>query len=125
MIVSFIRKTKEAEMIIDKVLHIEYPTGEMNIIIDKFFPTTVKRADKVFHLVKEHEPLDALILYHHLEALAHHYFEEIDKLSDEIDSAINDEAYQDAYAGHRYALRKYDQAKRNMRDLKKIAKLEV
>ena len=112
-------------MIQDNLLHIEYPTGEMNIIIDKFFPTTVSRANKVFHLVEEHEPLDALVLYYHLEKLAHEYWNRIDQYSDEMDGAGDKETYEEAYKQHRYCLRKHEQAKRNMAHLKKIAKLEV
>lgn len=112
-------------MIQQNLLHIGYPSGEMNIVIDKFFPTTVERANKVFQLVRDHEPLDALTLYRCLEGLARDYSGLIDHYSDEMDHACDNAAYEEAYKEHRYCLRKYEQAKRNMRDLKKIAKLEV
>ena len=112
-------------MIQDNLLHIEYPTGEMNIIIDKFFPTTVERAKKVFQLVKENEPFDGTVLYYRIEMLAREYSGKVDRYSDEMDHAENTEDYETAYEQHRYCLRKYGQAKRNMRDLKKIMKLEV
>ena len=38
----------------EKVLHIEYPTGYMNIRMDVFFPCTVKRADKLFRIVRRY-----------------------------------------------------------------------
>lgn len=112
-------------MIQDTLLHIKYPTGEMNIIIDKFFPTTVARAVKVFQLVKEHEPLDGTALYYHLEKLAKGYKDQIEHLSDVMDSTVSTEDYKTAYEEHRRCMRSYEQAKRNMRDLKKIMRLEV
>lgn len=112
-------------MIEENKLHIKYPTGEMNIVIDLFFPTTVIRAKKVFDLVREHEPADALILYYRLEALAKDYSNLTDFYSDQMDQAEDTEEYNKAYEEHRHCLRKYQEAKRNMRDLKKIAKLEV
>ena len=38
----------------EKVLHIEYPTGYMNIRMEAFFPCTVKRADKLFRMVRRY-----------------------------------------------------------------------
>ena len=38
----------------EKALHIEYPTGYMNIRMDVFFPCTVKRADKLFRIVRRY-----------------------------------------------------------------------
>lgn len=112
-------------MIHGTLLHIDYPSGEMNIFIDKFFPATVERAKKVFQLVKEHEPYDALLLYYHLEKLALDYRSLMDQYSDKIDAAGSSEDYKAAHEQRRNCLRKYEQAKRNMRDLKRIAKLEV
>ena len=112
-------------MIIGDIIHITHPNGEMNLFIDKFFPTTVKRADEVFKLVAENEPFDALILYHHIDRLEHKYFDMIDEYSKAMDDAETDESYKAAYEEHRYCLRKHDQAKRNKAHLKKIANLEV
>ncbi len=38
----------------EKMLHIEYPTGHMDIRMDKFFPATLDRARKLFRLMAMH-----------------------------------------------------------------------
>lgn len=35
----------------EKILHIQYPTGYMDLKMDAFFPCTVERARKVFKLI--------------------------------------------------------------------------
>lgn len=38
----------------EKMLHIVYPTGHMDIRMDKFFPATLDRARKVFRLMAQY-----------------------------------------------------------------------
>lgn len=38
----------------EKMLHIVYPTGHMDIRIDKFFPATLDRARKLFRLMAQY-----------------------------------------------------------------------
>ena len=37
----------------EKMLHIVYPTGRMDIRMDKFFPATLDRARKLFRLMAQ------------------------------------------------------------------------
>lgn len=38
----------------EKMLHIQYPTGHMDIRMDKFFPATLDRARKLFRLMAQY-----------------------------------------------------------------------
>lgn len=38
----------------EKMLHIEYPTGHMDIRMDRFFPATLDRAKKLFRLMRQY-----------------------------------------------------------------------
>lgn len=40
----------------EKILHIEYPTGYMDLKMDAFFPCTVDRAGKIFKLICQYCP---------------------------------------------------------------------
>lgn len=40
----------------EKMLHIQYPTGYMDLRLDAFFPCTVDRAKKVFKLICQYCP---------------------------------------------------------------------
>lgn len=40
----------------EKILHIQYPSGYMDLKMDAFFPCTVDRARKVFKLVSQYCP---------------------------------------------------------------------
>lgn len=42
----------------EKTLHIAYPTGHMDIRMDKFFPATLDRAKKLFRLMEQYSPIE-------------------------------------------------------------------
>ena len=81
----------------EKVLHIEYPTGYMNIRMDVFFPCTVKRADKLFRIVRRYcTPRDKDRLLEVLRSLEKKYTErerfysiQVQTTTEEIDRKCN------------------------------------
>ncbi len=113
-------------MIDNNILRIEYPTGRMNLFIDKFFPTEIKRANLVFKTMAEHSPReDAVELYYRLRSMADDLRQDIDHYNALIDVTTRPKKYDEVYAKLKACQKKHAQAIRNMRDLKKIAKLEV
>lgn len=81
----------------EKVLHIEYPTGYMNIRMDVFFPCTVKRADKLFRIVRRYcTPADKARLLESLRSLEKKYADkerfysmQVQTTTEEIDRKCN------------------------------------
>ena len=81
----------------EKVLHIEYPTGYMNIRMDVFFPCTVKRADKLFRIVRRYcTPDDKARLLESLRCLEKKYTDkerfysiQVQTTTEEIDRKCN------------------------------------
>lgn len=81
----------------EKVLHIEYPTGYMNIRMDVFFPCTVKRADKLFRIVRRYcTPADKTRLLESLRSLEKKYSDkerfysiQVQTTTEEIDRKCN------------------------------------
>lgn len=81
----------------EKVLHIEYPTGYMNIRMDVFFPCTVKRADKLFRIVRRYcTPADKARLLEVLRSLEKKYTDkerfysiQVQTTTEEIDRKCN------------------------------------
>lgn len=81
----------------EKVLHIEYPTGYMNIRMDVFFPCTVKRADKLFRIVRRYcTPADKARLLDALRYLEKKYADkerfysiQVQTTTEEIDRKCN------------------------------------
>ena len=50
----------------EKTLHIEYPSGYMDLYMNEFFPCTVEKARKVFRLMRAYSPdsdKEKLLLY--------------------------------------------------------------
>ena len=41
-------------MIQDNILQIKYPRGQMNLVINRFFPATLEKARLVFRLMRDH-----------------------------------------------------------------------
>lgn len=114
-------------MIKNGILHIEYPTGEMNIVIDKFFPTTVERVTKLSKIIRIYVQEDEQIeLYRRLKHLSFFYKEEAERYEgviDQIDS--EDESYKEAYAKLKDCQKKKAQLDRDIKAYLKTAKLEV
>ena len=81
----------------EKVLHIEYPTGYMNIRMEAFFPCTVKRADKLFRIVRRYStPQDKTRLLDSLQHLEKKYTDkerfyaiQVQTATEEIDRRCN------------------------------------
>lgn len=113
-------------MIDNNILRIEYPTGKMNIFIDKFFPANISKANVVFSIMADSSPEeDIRNLYYKLREMAEEYRQEVDHYNMMIDSSVRPKKYDEVYAKLKESQKKHSQAIRNMRDLRKIAKLEV
>lgn len=113
-------------MIDNNILRIEYPTGKMNLFIDKFFPAEMSKANMVFKIMAENSPEeDTKELYYMLRAMADDLRQDIDHYNALIDVTTRPKKYDEVYDKLKACQKKHSQAIRNMRDLRKIARLEV
>lgn len=110
----------------EKMLHIGYPTGHMDIRMDRFFPATLDRAKKLFRLMAQHSPLEdqhrlLLFLKQKEQRLA-------DKAAthrkQEQDSTRKGEAHRYASLAREAEIQR-QRARRNVELLCEICKLEV
>jgi hypothetical protein len=113
-------------MIKDNVIHIKYPTGEMNLVIDKFFPTTVERVKKVSRIIRDHVPVDEQKeLYAALKNLVLFYRYEKERYEAEIEKATDNITYEEAFQNMKDCQKKREQLKRDIDAYVKTVKLEV
>lgn len=113
-------------MIDNNILRIEYPTGTMNLFIDRFFPTQISRANIVFKLMADNSPEEDIRgLYYKLRDMAEGYRQDVDHYNAMIDSSVRPKKYDEIYDKLKACQKKHAEAVRNMRDLKKITKVEV
>lgn len=113
-------------MIENNILRIEHPTGRMNLFIDRFFPTEISRANTVFKIMAANSPEeDARELYYRLRTMADDLRQDIEHYNTLIDVTTRPKKYDEVYDKLKQCQKKHAQAVRNMRDLRKITKLEV
>lgn len=110
----------------EKMLHINYPTGHMDIRMDKFFPAPLDRAKKLFRLMAQYCSRDEQIrLFQYLASMRQ-------KLKDrEVSYQIRAAECEKKMDAHRYtslakkAATEHQRAGRNMELLCQICGLEV
>ena len=114
-------------MIKENTIHISYPTGEMNIVIDKFFPTTLDRVNQLSKIIRDHVPEDEQMeLYKRLKAMASSYKEEAEKYEKAVDGSEEaDASYEEAYSKMKECQKNEKQMERDIKAYLKITKLEV
>ena len=54
MSACFIRKIKGEITMNDYYIHIDYPNGHMNLVLDEFFPCTIRAAKIMFPLINRY-----------------------------------------------------------------------
>ncbi len=110
----------------EKILHIQYPTGYMDIRMDKFFPATLDRAKKVFRLMARYtleEEQDRLFRY--LTGVENKYRERAVSYKRKAAEGNEKNKIRQYEVLTRKAERLQEQTKRNKELLSEICKLEV
>ena len=113
-------------MINDGILQIKYPTGEMNLVIDKFFPATLERVKIVLKLMRDYSPpKDKMAIYGYLSKRLLEYEQMMDYYGQIVATEVNRRELREAAEGLRQSRAMYRRTKRNMELLLKITGLEV
>lgn len=111
-------------MIEDNVLKIKYPSGHMHINIDKFFPATLDRADKVFRLMRDHSPEEDIEgLYIYLQKERNLFDGQQEHYARQVATLTEKRALREAKESLRVSKRLYQRTKRNIELLEKITKI--
>ena len=113
-------------MIKDGIIQIKHPTGEMNLVIDRFIPATQERVKLVLRLMRDYSPPeDQMAIYSYLSQRLF----ELDQAMSYYGEIVATETYRsrlrEASKGLRQSRMMYRRTKRNMELLKKITGLEV
>jgi hypothetical protein len=87
----------------EKMLHIVYPTGHMDIRMDKFFPCTLDRARKLFRLMAQYSPAED----------QHRLFGYLRQREEKFKSQVETYSRQAAEATKRHEVSKYESFARN------------
>lgn len=85
------------------MLHIVYPTGHMDIRMDKFFPCTLDCARKLFRLMAQHSPAED----------QHRLLEYLRQREEKFKSQVENYSRQAAEATKRHEVSKYESFARN------------
>ncbi|MCD7752138.1 MAG: hypothetical protein LUI10_10440 [Lachnospiraceae bacterium] len=99
----------------EKTLHIVYPTGHMDIRVDRFFPCTVDRAKKVFKLICQYcsqEDKDKLLRF--LTDKEKRYKSQAQALWSRIESCTDTAERKHLTAQYKEAVRLKDRLNRNI-----------
>lgn len=113
-------------MIKDGNIQIKYPTGEMNLVIDKFFPATLERAKIVLRLMRDYSPPeDQMAIYSYLSKRLSEYDTMIGFYGQIVATGVNRKELREAGEGLRQSRAMYRRTKRNMELLQTITGLEV
>lgn len=113
-------------MIKDGIIKIKYPTGEMNLVIDKFFPATLERAKIVLRLMRDYSPPeDQMAIYSYLSMRLSEFDAMIGFYGQIVATEVHRKELREAGEGLRQSRAMYRRTKRNMELLQKITGLEV
>jgi len=107
----------------EKTLHIEYPAGYMDIRIEKFFPATLERAEKVFRLMRDYSRREDMKMVHdYLFEKLEGYIDICCDLSVTLSITTDRKTEREASEKLRYAKKMRKRSKRNIELLQKITK---
>ncbi|OLR55068.1 hypothetical protein BHK98_02695 [Hornefia porci] len=113
-------------MINDGILQIKYPTGEMNLVIDRFFPATLERVKIVFRLMRDYSPPeDQMAIYSYLSERLLEFDQQMNYYGEIVATEVYRSRLREASNGLRQSQTMYKRTKRNMELLRKITGLEV
>lgn len=112
-------------MIQDNILQIKYPRGQMNLVIDRFFPATLEKARLVFRLMRDHSPEgDISAIYSYLDDRRQHYKTEMEHYATVVSTETRRKEVREASKELHENRTMYIRCKRNMELLIEITKME-
>ena len=113
-------------MIKDGIIQIKYPTGEMNLVIDRFFPATQERVKLVFRLMRDYSPPeDQMAIYSYLSERLYEFGQQVSYYGEIVATETYRSRLREASKAFRQSRMMYKRTKRNMELLQKITGLEV
>lgn len=113
-------------MIKDGIIQIKYPTGEMNLVIDRFFPATQERAKLVLQLMRDYSPPeDQMEVYSYLSKRLCEFESMMDFYGQIVATGVKRKELREAAEGLRKSRTMYRRTKKNMELLLTITGLEV
>ena len=113
-------------MIKDGIIQIKYPTGEMNLVIDRFFPATQERVKLVFRLMRDYSPPeDQMAIYSYLSERLYELDQQVSYYGEIVATETYRSRFREASKAFRQSRMMYKRTKRNMELLQKITGLEV
>ena len=113
-------------MIKDGVIQIKYPTGEMNLVIDRFFPATLERVKVVFRLMRDYSPPeDQQAVYHYLTEKLAEYEGKMEHYGQLVAVVTGRQRMREASQGLRESRTMCKRTKRNIELMIEITGLEV
>jgi hypothetical protein len=113
-------------MIQDNILKIKYPRGQMNLVIDRFFPATLEKARLVFRLMRDHSTEDDIsAIYNYLDGRRHYYKTRMEHYATVVSTETRRKEVREASLGLHESRALYIRSKRNMELLKEITKMEA
>lgn len=105
----------------EKTLHIGYPTGYMDIRLEKFFPCTMDKARKLFRLVRQYcPPEEKEKLMRYLLKLEKKYSSQIRTFTEKTETVTAKGKQREWNARLHEAQRVLDRTRRNMELLRDI-----
>ena len=113
-------------MIKDGIIQIKYPTGEMNLVIERFFPATQERVKLVFRLMRDYSPPeDQMAIYSYLSERLYELDQQVSYYGEIVATETYRSRLREASKSFRQSRMMYKRTKRNMELLQKITGLEV
>ena len=102
-------------MIKDGIIQIKYPTGEMNLVIDRFFPATQERAKLVLRLMRDYSPPeDQMAVYSYLSQRLCEFESMMDFYGQIVATGVKRKELREAAEGLRISRTMYRRTKKNM-----------
>ena len=113
-------------MIKDGIIQIKYPTGEMNLVIDRFFPATQERVKLVLRLMRDYSPPeDQMEVYSYLSKRLSEFEQMMSFYGQIVATGVKRKELREAAEGLRKSRTMFRRTKKNMELLLTITGLEL
>ena len=110
----------------DGIIQIKYPTGEMNLVIDRFFPATQERVKLVLRLMRDYSPPeDQMEVYSYLSKRLSEFEQMMSFYGQIVATGVKRKELREAAEGLRKSRTMFRRTKKNMELLLTITGLEV